>query len=353
MNKTAILGDSHFDIFNNVKQERMYGYQEKFFDEVFFPYLLENDIKTVIQLGDLFDKRVSVSQRSIAFAKRIFFDRLRDNSINLIVLVGNHDIYLKDSLKIITAEQVLGEYSNITLVKKPTQLSIGSNSFSFIPWICKENQDEIARFIKNDDNKIAFGHLEIAGAKLSKHSIMEHGTDAAMVKKYDKVYSGHFHTKSTFQNIHFVGTPYELTRVDANDQKSFIVFDADNPKKDKIVINPFTIYEQVIIESLVGLQNALQGDYNNKYVEVNIDYLESPEAVSKFSTAMNEKFDMYDFEVIMKRDQDDANRLTVDTTLIKNNIELIEAYSEENKIRPEVTAKLKTLYNNASAINQE
>lgn len=353
MSKIVVLGDTHFDIFHNTKQERMYGYQEKFFDEIFFPYLLKHNIKTVIQLGDLFDKRVSVSQRSIAFAKRVFFDRLKENNIDVIILVGNHDIYLKDSLKIITAEQVLGEYSNITLIKKPTQVQVDGEYFSFIPWICKENQDEISRFIKNDKCDIAFGHLEIAGAKLSKHSIMEHGTDVAMVKKYDKVYSGHFHTRSTFQNVQFVGTPYELTRVDANDSKSFAVLDTDDLSIHEIIDNPFTIYEQITVESSKELQEALQGDYDNKYVEIYINYLETAEIVSKFSTKMNEIYDMYDFEVIMQREQDNSEMLVVDTSTIKNNEELIVVYSEKNNVRQEVTSKLLSLYNTATNTNKE
>ena len=347
MSKIAILGDTHFDIFSGVKQERMYQYQQKFFKEVFFPYLIKHNIKTVIQTGDLFDKRTSISQRSIKFAKTIFFDVLKVHNIDLHVLTGNHDIYYRDTLEIVTASQVLGEYNNITLYNTPTQKKIYEKNYSFIPWICKANEADVADFIKTDTSTIAIGHLELAGARLSKHSINEHGTEPGLFKKYNKVYSGHFHTKSVCDNVDYVGTPYELTRVDANDQKSFIVIEDGQP--DIVVQNPFTIYEQITINDATELKKALTGDYNNKYVEIYIEYEETADRLFKFSKKLTEDYDMYDCQIVPKRQQQDNELLTVDTSTLKNNAELIDAYAETNNLSAAVALKLKTLYNQATS----
>ena len=53
--KLVILGDTHFGARGDSLD--FHKFFQKFYDEVFFPYLLENDIKIVIQLGDLFDRR--------------------------------------------------------------------------------------------------------------------------------------------------------------------------------------------------------------------------------------------------------------------------------------------------------
>ena len=348
-NKIAILGDTHFDIFAAAKQERMYIYQEKFFAEVFFPFLLDNKIKVVIQTGDLFDKRTSISQRSIAFAKRIFFDVLLKHGIKLHVLTGNHDIFYRDTLEIVTATQVLGEYDNIYLYNEPAQVKIFDVNYSFIPWICKANELDIADFITNDTSKIAIGHLELAGARLSKHSINEHGTELGLFRKYDQVYSGHFHTKSTCGNVEYVGTPYELTRVDCNDPKSFMVIEAG--EEDISVPNPNLLYIQTTIKDAADLKAASTGDYNDKYVELYIDYEETPAKLSKFTEKMNETYRMYDLQVVPKRQQEDNELLVVDTSVLKNNEELIGVYAELNNLSEAVASKLKMLYNEATAIN--
>lgn len=341
----AVLGDLHFDIFSNLKQERMYDYQEKFFKEVFFPEILSREIKTIVQVGDLFDNRTKVSQRSLAFSKRVFFDVLQENDIRLIVLTGNHDIFYKDSLKIVTTEQVLGEYSNIELVKKPTMLGIYGKKYSFVPWICKENEAAISRFIENDSASIAFGHLELAGGKLNKYATMEHGSDIGMFKRYNKVYSGHFHSKSTFNNVEFVGIPYELTRIDANEQKSFLII--EQGKEDIQINNPFTLYEQIVVATSEELKEIFSKDLNNKYVEITIDYEIDPKAQEKFCTKLNDTFIMHSISVVSKREIDSDKLLTVDVSTIKNNRELIDAYNVENKLNEMVASQLVSLYNQA------
>ena len=55
MSKIALITDQHF----GGKQDSQYfsDYIEKFYTNQFFPYLTENNITTVIDLGDTFDRR--------------------------------------------------------------------------------------------------------------------------------------------------------------------------------------------------------------------------------------------------------------------------------------------------------
>ena len=57
--RIAILGDTHFGSRND--HQAFHDYFEKFYNDVFFPTLKEYGINTVIQLGDLFDRRKYVN----------------------------------------------------------------------------------------------------------------------------------------------------------------------------------------------------------------------------------------------------------------------------------------------------
>ena len=53
--RLAILNDTHAGVRGDMVE--MAKYQGRFYNEIFFPYLLENDINHIIHLGDYFDRR--------------------------------------------------------------------------------------------------------------------------------------------------------------------------------------------------------------------------------------------------------------------------------------------------------
>ena len=65
--KVAIITDQHFGARKGSKF--LHEYFKKFYDEVFFPYLEESGIKTVIDMGDTFDNRRSIDLWSLEWAK--------------------------------------------------------------------------------------------------------------------------------------------------------------------------------------------------------------------------------------------------------------------------------------------
>ena len=168
--KIAILGDTHFGMRGD--SLAFHALYSKFYKEVFFPYLVQNDIKTIFQLGDLFDRRKYISFQSLALCRRYFFDDLVRHEMNLHVLLGNHDITFKNTLEINSPELLLKEYSNVTIYNEPSEW----NGIDIIPWICKENYDECVDFIKRDSSRVCVGHFEISGFKMYENSVLsEHG----------------------------------------------------------------------------------------------------------------------------------------------------------------------------------
>ena len=66
-----------------------------------------------------------------------------------------------------------------------------------------------------------------------------------MFEGYDRVFSGHYHTKSEKGNITYTGIPYEITWSDYADPKGFYVYDTTTGKYE-FIRNPLTMFEKVV-----------------------------------------------------------------------------------------------------------
>ena len=80
--KIALVTDLHFGARND--STKVAKHQKKFYDEVFFPYLKEHNIDTIVDLGDTFDRRKYISFTSLKSATEMFFNPLKDNNITSI-----------------------------------------------------------------------------------------------------------------------------------------------------------------------------------------------------------------------------------------------------------------------------
>lgn len=267
--KIAILGDTHFGArgdsiaFHNSFRE--------FYANTFFPYLLENNIKHVVQLGDLFDRRKYISFQTLALCRKYFFEPFIENGIECHALLGNHDIFFKNTLEVNSPELLLSDFqNNVSVYNKPVEW----NGIDIIPWICKDNEQQILEFISNSSNQVCFGHFELAGFEMDRGNICHEGMEAEVLKKYDVVLSGHFHHKSTKGNITYTGTPYEMTWADYNDERGFHIFDTEtreltfipNPNKmfHKIKYNDDDMYYNDIV-------NADYSYLTGKYLKIVVE----------------------------------------------------------------------------------
>ena len=85
----------------------------KFYEEVFFPELIEQGIKTVFDLGDTFDRRKYINYNTLKSCKEYFFDRLQELDIDLHMIPGNHDTYFKNTNDVNSPDLLLRDYTNI------------------------------------------------------------------------------------------------------------------------------------------------------------------------------------------------------------------------------------------------
>ena len=90
MNKTVMISDIHFGARND--NEVIAEYQEEFFNHL-FDYMKNNDIKNLLVLGDVFDRRKFVNFRTMRLVNRCFIDPIVENNIKTKIIIGNHDTY--------------------------------------------------------------------------------------------------------------------------------------------------------------------------------------------------------------------------------------------------------------------
>lgn len=276
--KLAIIGDIHFNIKSGSKvfQKNI----KKFCDNVLFPTLLDRDIKVVLQSGDIFDSRTSTNSEGLYNAKQCFFSPLDENDIHLHLILGNHDLYYKESLSINTPELVLSEYHKITIHKNPTTVKFGDINIDFLSWICDENREETLNYIAKSKSDYCFAHLELAGFKMSKSYIAEHGMDSTLFKNYKQVWSGHYHSKSQSGNILYVGNPSQDTWESVDEIKGFHIFDTET-KEMEFIENPYNLYERVVYDDSKKSKNK-SIDFKDKYVRVVVEHASDVDKFEKY-----------------------------------------------------------------------
>ena len=260
--KIAIITDTHYGARKGA--DYIHSYFKKFYDNIFFPYLEKNNIDTIIHMGDMFDSRKSIDYQSLEWSKRVVFEPLKKYKVHAIT--GNHDAYYKNTNKVNSPELLLKDYDNIITYSKPTEISIDGLDILLLPWINSENFKESKEFIDNSKSKVAMGHLEINGFKATRGHMMEDGMDVSIFSKFEKVYSGHFHTRSTDGKIYYLGNPYEMYWNDVNDKRGFHVFDTETLTHTPID-NPYKLFYNIYYEDTPH-QTFDSTEYTNKLVKV-------------------------------------------------------------------------------------
>ena len=260
--KIAIITDTHYGARKGA--EYIHSYFKKFYDNIFFPYLEKNNIDTIIHMGDMFDSRKSIDYQSLEWSKRVVFEPLKKYKVHAIT--GNHDAYYKNTNKVNSPELLLKDYDNIITYSKPTEINIEGLDILLLPWINSENFKESKEFIDNSKSKVAMGHLEINGFKATRGHMMEDGMDVSIFSKFEKVYSGHFHTRSTDGKIYYLGNPYEMYWNDVNDKRGFHIFDTETLTHTPID-NPYKLFYNIYYEDTPH-QTFDSTEYTNKLVKV-------------------------------------------------------------------------------------
>jgi len=323
--KIAIITDQHFGARKSSKL--FHDYFKKFYDNVFFPYLKENKIDTIINMGDTFDNRRSIDISALEWAKVNYFDPLKEMGITIHTLIGNHDIYYKNTNDVNSVNLLLKEYDNVIIYPETQEIKVGRLKILFVPWINQENEKISIDAIKKSKAKIAMGHLELNGFQATRGHTMEDGMDIKHFDKFEKVYSGHYHTRSTDGKIYYLGNPYEMFWNDVNDKRGFHIFDTETLEHTP-VNNPYRLFYNVYYDDTnYKLFNATE--YVNKIVKVIVKKKTDQKQFEKFIDKLS-AIGVQELKIVENFNIQGNEDFEVEET--ENTISILNRYIDESEI---------------------
>ena len=344
--KVALVTDTHWGARND--SQIFARYFSKFWNDIFFPYLDEHKIDHVIHLGDIVDRRKYINFVSANNLKQDFIYPLMERNIKFWCLIGNHDIFYRNSLDINALDQLYGDNNLINLIDKPTELQLGGCGILLMPWICTDNWNECWDATKNSKCQVMMGHLELNGFEMHRGAVCDTGFDPEEFQKFDMVLSGHFHHKSSYGNIHYLGCPYEITWSDYNDQKGFHIFDTET-RELEFIENPYSMfyrfeYDDVDMNIEKIVDEIDYAGYNETYMKVIVKNKTNPYMFDVFIDKL-EKSGVHNIQIIedmLNLDIDNEDDLIDEA---KSTMEMLETYVDQIETKSN-KKRLKKLFHN-------
>jgi DNA repair exonuclease SbcCD nuclease subunit len=303
--KIALITDTHWGVRND--SPIMHNHMKKFLDEIFFPTIDSRNITTIIHLGDLVDRRKYVNYVTAKRLRDDFLDPIHERGLELHIIAGNHDTYYKNTNNTNALVELIGDpkpyndvvrdikrypktyiyyeapcelnFKDTSLTPGPTMGDITYSKLFLMPWICDENREATLKAIEETKAPIVLGHLELYGYEMYKGQVSEHGDDPKIFDKFDLVLSGHYHTRSSRGNIHYLGTPVQYIWSDYVDTKGFHILDTET-RSIEFVPNPNQIFHKFFYDDLnKNMDEVLVFDadqYKDCYVKIVIKNKTNP-----------------------------------------------------------------------------
>tara|TARA_B100000029_G_scaffold304659_1_gene297542 strand:- start:627 stop:1658 length:1032 start_codon:yes stop_codon:yes gene_type:complete len=342
--KVLLITDQHFGVRNdNLHYVERY---RKFYTETVIPLLDKEGITEILCLGDTFDRRKGVNFSSLEAAKDMWFRPLQERGIKMTMLLGNHDIYFKNTLRVNSPELLLGEFDNIEIIYCPGERLIGGKKMMLIPWICEENREASWEAINDTDADYCMGHFELNGFDPIPGYTMTHGDDPNAFKKFKMVCTGHFHCKSTKANISYLGNPCQLYWNDYGQERGFHILNTDTYKL-KFYKNPYNTFTKIYYNDDIALSpvaiKKLEGQYVKLIVESKLDQVKFDSIVRRLQAA-----DLADLKIIEDNsyELDDVD----DDVEVEDTLSILEQCVSDFDNSHDIFKILKSLYMEASEV---
>ena len=269
MSKCAFITDIHFGCRAN--SQIFLDNQERFYREIFFPELERLGVKTIVNLGDTWENRTALNPVTLKRAQDFYFDEIDRRGMKQIMIMGNHDTFYRNTNDVNLIEFLEKMYpESVKIVRKPTVMNMDGVKFGLIGWINKENLAESLEWLETVDADFIGGHFEINDFEMTKGHVATHGFDRKMFKRFDHVYSGHFHVRGTIGNITYLSNPSQTSWGDHGLEKGFHIFDTKTREMTP-VNNPFDMYKEIEW----GAHDAKPEDFAGMYGRINVRNFES------------------------------------------------------------------------------
>lgn len=299
------------------------------FTEFLIQYSVDNNITQFAHLGDFFHNRDKIDVRSLYTATKIV-NNLNKRFGKYIQIIGNHDLFLRDSRTISSLEIFRDK---ITLVDD----IMTTNGIMFVSWLTSaEEYDNLINLSKKHDIKYILGHFEFQTFRLNDSYIMEHGQSHKELSHIKKIYSGHFHMRQNKDNVQYIGSPFPFSYSDANDfERGFTVLHDDGKEE-------FVQYDHIHILSIDYkdfLDNDLS-DISNKSIRLIITEDIDDETLNKIKAKLELEvyrdtrilYQVNKQEEVLNQETDVSNVESVDDVVKQHLTNMSDVDGVDNKL---------------------
>ena len=352
--KIALITDTHWGARGD--SLTFLNYFRKFYDNIFFPYLEEHNIKTCIHLGDVVDRRKFINFKILNDLRENFIDRLWKMGVDTHIIIGNHDTFHKNTNSLNSIEEIFTTYDGQTepwIYSSPKEVDFDGLGIVMMPWINEDNYGDAMKMIQNTSCQILMGHLEVKGFEQHPGSWNHEGLEARIFEKFDMVMSGHFHHKSDDGTVYYLGNPYEITWSDYKDTRGFHIFDTET-RELKHIQNPYRMFHKIFYddseETFESLKEKDYSEYEGTYIKLVVQKKTNP---FWFDTVMDKLYaanvadlvvveNFSDFDV---SDEDIIDEAQDTLTILSKYVNTLNV---ENKT--ELDGLMRSLYNEALTV---
>ena len=339
--KIAIINDTHWGARSD--SQIFLDYFTDFFREQFFPYLKENNIDTVLHLGDLMDRRKFVNFNTLNIVRNEFMEPLLHAGVSVHCILGNHDTFYKNTNDLNSVNELFGDrYSNFLIYQNPIDLEFDGVKIGIVPWVNSENRDGTLEYLKNTKSNIICGHFELNGYEVMRGLPFDGGMSDECLRRFDMVLSGHFHTRSVQNNVTYLGTQYQITFSDLNDRKGFHVFDTET-RDLEFIENPRKKFFKISYDDSEGfdISQFPFKEYKNAYVKLFVDNKTKPYLFDRF---LDNLYDVPVSNVTVVEDYGGEDELEEDVDLSLDTVSIISnEVNDMKELNVEQKTKLKLM----------
>jgi DNA repair exonuclease SbcCD nuclease subunit len=351
--KIALISDTHYGVRND--HPAFLDNTKSFLDNVFFPYIDNNNVECIIHPGDLVDRRKYININTARRLRQDFLDPIYHRGLPLDIIAGNHDTYYKNTNEVNSLSTLVTNPHHRVFWNPVEQLYDGL-PILLLPWICDDNREKSDNLVRTTDAQYCIAHLELDGFEMYKGTVNIGGDNPLAYGRFDSVFTGHYHHRSSRGNINYLGSHGQFTWSDYDDTRGFHVFDTAT-KELTFIENPYTMFDKAFYDDRdKTIEDILEQDFSifsNKMVKIVVTAKTNPYWFDKFIDEM-EKQNIIDMQVV----EDHRNLdLQDDESIIdeaQSTIEIFRQYIESasipgtNKLKLEKT--IEELYAEALSI---
>ena len=286
-------------------------------------YTVANGIGTILFLGDWNHTRVSTENNALNVSYRLM--QALAKVAKVYAILGNHDIYMKNSLDI-NSLVIFKDLANVVLVDKVMEASINGNKSLLIPWL-----GDLTAYDKESQDML-FGHFDISSKFLIKSYVADNAAKSVseelgkelsadkdlglvgdligdfvdVAKKTGKIFSGHIHGHKEFLSkgrwFSFVGSPYQQNLGELGCKCGFYVIDEANNAKF-VELEGIPKHVEVRVSQMLKDDfdfSCIKGNIVHKIYDVDIEAADDAKLSQKINDQQPYEELMPDYEVALK-----------------------------------------------------